>query len=335
MIPLDTQSKSDTIPTMAAPWHVTAPTILAIFDVHQRLDWFNAVLEHERGNYDHMVFGGDAMDSFDSPPIVAGARETAKWYAQLLQTPNVTVCLGNHDLPQREVHGYAKQHRRKPHLLNACSGFTQSKAIEFAKEMTHELWSKVRLFVVANGWLLSHAGIREDNWHSHLTDEENLGHLWREAEKAVEMAPHHPHPLFQCGYSRCGTAPYGGPLWLDWDTEFEDNLVYPQLVGHSHLANVHRSIGRSWCIDSGIGYVLIAADGTLTHKTLSRVRDWSKDDGYVWLAGTPKLRDDTAHALARQQSVNGPMASHSVGSTVDPIGDLQRLFESVTKENPS
>ncbi len=320
---------------MASPWRIDAPTILALFDVHQRTNWADAVLEHERGNYDHVVFGRDVMDSFDEPPAVTGARETAKWYAQLIQRPNTTVLLGNHDLPQLEVHTHAKKHVRKSRLINACSGFTQSKAIEFAKEMTWDLWKQVRLFTVANGWLLSHAGIRENHWHEHLTDEENLGHLWRQSEKAIEMAPYHPHPLFACGLSRGGTEPYGGPLWLDWDTEFEDKLPYPQILGHSHKAGVHRSIGRSWCIDSGNGYVLIRQNGVIEHKTLSRVRDWSKDDAYVWLPGTPRLRDDTEHALARSTSCNGPMAEGyrpMFGSTVDPVGDLKRLFEQVTKE---
>jgi DNA repair exonuclease SbcCD nuclease subunit len=260
------------------------------------------VLEHEKGNYDHIVFGGDIIDSHDAPPAVSGARETARWYARLIESPNTTVLMGNHDLPQFESHSHSRAHRHKRPLFNACSGFTHSKAIEFAKEMTHDLWRKVRLFCVANGWLLSHAGIQENSWQNHLAAETNLDRLWNEADEALEAAPFKPHRLFACGYNRGGDANYGGPLWLDWDTEFEDVLPYPQIVGHTHKLNAHRRIGRSWCIDSGTGYVIIAPDGTVEHKRLWRARDWNKDDGYVWISGIPTIRDDTEHAFQRKRN---------------------------------
>jgi hypothetical protein len=37
-------------------------------------------------------------------------------------------------------------------------------------------------------------------------------------------------------------------LWLDWDTEFVDDLPLPQVVGHTRGAHA-RNKDRSWCID--------------------------------------------------------------------------------------
>jgi hypothetical protein len=58
------------------------------------------------------------------------------------------------------------------------------------------------------------------------------------------------HPLFHAGPGRGGIlAPIGGPLWLDWESEFVDDLPYPQIVGHSRSSEVRRK-DRSWCIDA-------------------------------------------------------------------------------------
>lgn len=311
------------------PWEVCGDCVLVLGDWHQRIAWIDAVLEHEEGQFDHLVLLGDAMDAFEEPPAVAGARATAKHYAGLIQRPATTVLLGNHDCCYLECHSHAVAHRHKRPLFNGCSGFTHSKAIEFAKEMTYDLWRKVKLFAVVNGWLVSHAGFREDNWHSNLAVDENLGHLWRQSEEALENAPFRPHRLFACGIARHGTEPWGGPLWLNWDDEFEDNLPLPQAVGHSHHVDMVRKMGRSYCIDTGSGYALIRRDGSIEHKRLKR--DWSHDDRWVWMADAPLIRDDTERMLARQQSTNPDMLE-GCGQTVDPIGDMKRLFDEVTKE---
>jgi hypothetical protein len=44
------------------------------------------------------------------------------------------------------------------------------------------------------------------------------------------------NPLFSVGRVRGGTGEVGGPLWLDWDAEFEDNLEVPQIAGHTRCA---------------------------------------------------------------------------------------------------
>ena len=44
-------------------------------------------------------------------------------------------------------------------------------------------------------------------------------------------------------------APVGGPLWLDWDSEFVDDLPLPQVVGHTRGREARRK-DRSWCIDA-------------------------------------------------------------------------------------
>lgn len=286
----------DSMSDSARPWELSCQCALILSDIHQRTNWADAVLAHEKGVYDHVVFLGDIMDSFHNPPEVTGARETGKWYAAFIERPDTTVLLGNHDCSYAEAHGHPLG-RRKRSLLHPCSGFTNSKAIEFSKELSREHWKKVTLFRLVNGWLLSHAGIRENFWHSNLTQTENLANLWIESAKALDSLATRKHPLLGCGYGRGGDQDWGGLTWCDWDTEFQDNLPYPQIVGHSHSFDLHRKIGRSWCIDSGVGYALLRADGSLEHKKLKREKVVGPDGKYAsgeyqWNPGVPEMRND-------------------------------------------
>lgn len=260
-------------------------------------------MEHEEGNYDHLVFLGDAFHSHDSPPQVTGLRETARWYAGLIDRPATTVLLGNHDAPLMESWSQARQFRAKRPLLHGCSGFRNNHAIDAAKEIVWEQWRKAQLFAVVNGWLCSHAGVHPSFWRPLLSDEANLAALWRDAQEALDMLPFKVHPLLACGFARGGTDDHGGVTWLDWDCEFEDERgILPQLVGHTSRFDLHRRVGRSWCIDSGVGYVLLHEDGTIEHKTLKR--EGRVGEEKRWVPGVPQFRDDTEHALARRYCTN-------------------------------
>lgn len=250
------------------PWKVDAECALVLSDAHQNIRWADAVIEREQGNFDHLVFLGDAFDSFHSPPVVAGFRATARWWTRLIDRNDATVLLGNHDLPYLECWSKAKAFKKKLPLINSCSGFANGKAIDFAREVTLEHRSKVRIFTVVNGWLLSHAGFRENYWRPFATDEENLQKLWEECNEALDTLEHIPRALFMCGRARGGEARWGGPLWCDFD-EFQDNLPLPQMFGHTPSALGARQIGRSYCIDGyQTCYALIRRSGEVEIRSL-------------------------------------------------------------------
>ena len=55
--------------------------------------------------------------------------------------------------------------------------------------------------------------------------------------------------------------PRGGPIWLDFDHEFEDALEVPQIVGHTRCAR-RTPKGRSYCIDfAQAAYAVVEAGG--------------------------------------------------------------------------
>lgn len=279
---------------MPATWQIDCDCALVFGDVHQRLNWADAVLAHEAGRFDRVIFLGDIAHSHDAPPAVAGLRDTADWYARLIERTDSVVLMGNHDMPFFESDTWARRYRKKIPLLHGCTGFRHNHAIEFAKEVGADHWKKVRLFTVVNGWLCSHAGVHPSFWRPVLDVEQNLSRLWEDATEALQLAAFRRSPLLACGPGRTDTpdGPIGGLTWCDWDDEFVDSPppFPPQLVGHSSVFNCHRQKGRSWCIDSGVGYALLHRDGRVEHKSLvgSRVAgEW------VWTPAVPQISIDS------------------------------------------
>lgn len=283
---------------MDKPWEFNGESVLIITDLHQRVNWAREVMRYESGNYDKIVFLGDLADSHHVAPEVSGIRETAAFHRELVEMENCRVLGGNHDLPYYETSRSAQTFQHKRRILNPCSGFTRSKAIEYAKEMTPDHWKKVKLFTVCNGWLLSHAGMPKWIWdmgdsmaYNEKGPDDILRQIWLESERALSCIEAREHAFLRCGYIRGGDHESGGVTWQDI-SEFRDNLVFPQIFGHTS-GDCVRQIGRSYCIDTGLTYGIIYKNGHLELKNRKRVRDWSAEDNWVWIGEKPVVRDET------------------------------------------
>lgn len=271
---------------MDKPWELNGESVLVVSDVHQRVSWIKAVLDHEAGNYDKFLLNGDIIDCHrDEEAGAAGVRETARFYAWLVDNHNAT--LGNHDTPYCESYLANSRFAKKIHLLNPCSGYTNSKSIEFNKEMTVERWNKVKLFYVVNGWLVSHAGVNKHFWPQRDSIDASLAALWDQCDDTLRNLRGKGSELLQAGFGRGGSAQFAGLTWQDWSMEFDDELPLPQLVGHTYCANTVRQIGRSFCVDGGTTYAMIKRDGTITFKSLFR----QKVDG-PWIEREVIRRND-------------------------------------------
>ena len=122
-----------------------------------------------------------------------------------------------------------------------------------------------QLAVARHGYLISHAGVYPSIWPQDLDLHEGVRHLnqtmrsIRDAATPDSLEP----PITATGRARGGTADFGGPLWLDWEQEFEDSLAFPQICGHSVDA-APRQKGRSWCLDAGqTAYATLNSQGVL------------------------------------------------------------------------
>lgn len=268
--------------------------VLVIPDIHQNIEWAKAIIGLEIGNYDHIVFLGDEFDSFWGPPKVASVGDTARFVLEVQSGKYgpATQLLGNHNLSYMEAWRSASKFRNPKFLFNACAGYTNSKANEISKILTWNDWKKFKLFALCNGWLLTHAGLRANNFRPFLDAEKSLNVLNQEFNEAVNHINAFPHHLFVAGRDSGGPAAFGGPLWLR-PNYFEDNEIpYPQIFGHTHTGKgVAKQYGRSFCIDGGqTTYAIIKENGELELKYCAKIDNADDILAIPYTTGTAEIQ---------------------------------------------
>lgn len=281
------------ISTSTNDWKISG-RVLAVPDIHQDIEWAKAILHLEKDNYDHVVFLGDFFDSFWEPPKIASARKTAEFVVEIIDGkygPS-TICIGNHDVAYLEAWRASSKFRNPKHLLNYCSGYTNSKSSEINTVLTWAHWKKFKLFVLANDVLLIHAGIRHNNFRPFSDPERNLVCLEQEFNDAVNHITVKSHHLFAVGRESGGDAAFGGPLWLR-PQHFEDNEIpYSQVFGHTHTGKgVVKQYGRSFCIDGGqTSYAIIHSDGRVEAKTCEKMEGNMANLEFPYIIETAKVQ---------------------------------------------
>ena len=235
--------------------------VLVVPDVHQDLGFVQRSVALAEREGAALAFLGDHVDAVTSQWRDASAlRATARLLPELAETHRGG-CLfiaGNHDV---QAIGLA---RHRAALLVAGDGDMVAKldAATPAAAGYGELlgaWSRAflqswTLASVVHGYLLSHAGVARRYWpwgaapdpaaqaRIFLSDARTSWERW--------LLHDEEGPFFAVGPGRGGRqAPVGGPLWLDWDSEFVDDLPLPQVVGHTRGRDPRRK-DRSWCIDA-------------------------------------------------------------------------------------
>jgi len=242
---------------------------LLIPDVHQDTVWVDRVLEQEK-DCDFVVFLGDYFDTY-LKHTRAGKSATCEWLLRVQQAwlGRSLFLLGNHDIQYLEAKPAADLHRKARYMFYRCgSAFTGAGALRIAKGLPKEFWAGTRLFVVVNGFLVSHAGLAELFWPKTDSIEHSLTELQSECTLALSTMRRSSHRLLEIGKVRGGNAEIGGITWLDWDDEFTDGLPLPQIVGHTGSDAGARQKGRSWCIDGHqTCYGLLTPEGLSVRNT--------------------------------------------------------------------
>jgi hypothetical protein len=230
-------------------------------DVHQDLGFFERAVRRAEQERARLVFLGDQVDSIDPRWRDPSAlRAIARAVRELAETHRggCTFIAGNHDVQALQVG------RHRAGLLLAGDDAQVEKLDRAMPAAPHyaELlgaWPRGflqtwRLAATAHGYLLSHAGVARRHWpwaaSAHADGQAAV--FLADAQTAWEKWLFHDQegPLFAVGPARGGRdAPVGGPLWLDWDVEFVDDLPMAQIVGHTRGREPRRK-DRSWCIDA-------------------------------------------------------------------------------------
>jgi hypothetical protein len=144
-----------------------------------------------------------------------------------------------------------------------CPGFTKAKARAIQEVLKPEHWQRFKLAHVEQGWLLTHAG-----FHPAWLKTPSMEQIIDCCNRAMENAGRgQADPLLGAGFDRGGTQPFGGPLWLDWNS-FVPIPGIDQIVGHTPGAEVrekHCKESENYCLDVRNG----AAVGLLDEGRIS------------------------------------------------------------------
>lgn len=252
---------------------------LLIPDIHQNYGFLESILEREPlDSFERIVLLGDYFDGRE--PTHRGpdaARKTARLINQLEVKvgSRLTLLWGNHDVPYylyQCANGRGGADHSEFRRLRRQMGLapeSQATAEAICEEWPLSFWGKLRPFVRINRFVVSHAGIHLSLYPSKARSVaqalEILGKQWSEDFIKLRSGGI-PGPLMDAGTVRGGERfEVGGVTWLDWEQEFEDDLPFGQIVGHSWCVS-QREIGRSHCIDFGqCAYAMIDTNLVVRH----------------------------------------------------------------------
>ena len=242
---------------------------LIIPDIHQNHVFLKTVLEREDPNtFSDIVLLGDFIDAKDqlyNHP--AALDKTLSLVAQLMEEheEKIEILLGNHDVIYYYMQEVGRGSPLARSVLMNYYGLPDREILGIcSKEMFQGIWRKVQSATLKHNYLVSHAGVSADFWDPRLDAKQNIIKLNAHLSRVFDI-DHEPQPFFRAGYTRGGDMPRGGPLWLDWNLEFEDELPIPQVVGHT-AGTVWRQKGRSYCLDARQScYAVIDEEGLHPH----------------------------------------------------------------------
>ncbi len=231
-------------------------------DLHQDLDFLDRSVALARREDATLVFLGDYIDGIHprwKDPAALGAVADRLPELALGHGAGCVFLAGNHDVQALQIG------RIRAGLLIEGREAEVAKldaAIPAAPAYGRLLgaWPKDflltwRIAALVHGHLATHAGVARRYWPwGAAPDPAGQARAFlAETQTAWDrfVQRNEDGPLFEAGPGRGGQiAPVGGPLWLDWDTEFVDDLPLPQVVGHTRGREARRK-DRSWCIDAG------------------------------------------------------------------------------------
>lgn len=203
---------------------------IIVGDLHGCVEVVNLALAAAEKENAELVFLGDYVDSFTRSP--EDQISTVVQLLDLVQAGKARALIGNHEM------SYFSDSMR-------CSGYSQK-----TQFMMSHLQALVEQYFDTHIWLeertlLTHAGL---TYRLLKTGDDSL--------EGIQTGLKYDKWLYHIGHSRGGSRyPYGGTLWCDWYTDFEDIPGIKQIFGHSRprkgeTPQVFRRTEHSVCIDN-------------------------------------------------------------------------------------
>lgn len=201
---------------------------IVIGDVHGLETWRN-VLEHA-GDYDHVVFIGDYVDSYNLPDNIQeyNLREIIDFKASNPDT--TTLLLGNHDM----------------HYINdnlQCSGFSFNKYRMFHKIYIDNL-DKFKMVHRQGDFIFSHAGLSSSYVSFYVDRSKGLDHVVDYLNDRLKSNVY-AFDFYYGDASYCGDHPLQGPTWIRPDALVSANKGswlgdFIQVFGHTQSLDSER-----------------------------------------------------------------------------------------------
>lgn len=249
-------------PTGSPSYRMLKSKVLLVPDLHQDHRFLERIISAEPiEQFKKVVLMGDYFDGRDpgtKGPLATRAMARLIRQLEARLGPRLILLWGNHDL------GYYLYRRslEMPDGLRwtwadhrsilGIGPESQACAREVAEEWPLGFWMKLRPFTLLEGYLISHAGLHPRFYREAAASiSEGLRQVngrWMRAVGSL-VGQGILDPILDAGEARGGAAgSVGGPLWLDWNREFQCGLPVGQIVGHTALCST-RQCGRSHCID--------------------------------------------------------------------------------------
>jgi hypothetical protein len=258
--------------------------ILVVPDIHQDARFLRECLRiPAQTPVEEILFLGDLLDSKSREGRLPDTIRTVLREVRSVlerQDPPATLLWGNHDWKYWVFRDELAGHRdpaasdHEFFLVRDLSPLTADLLFEEGlggPGPALDLWKDHAVLAAERrGWLITHAGVHPDLWPGGTDLADGVDRLNRTMEELRdECASLDGHPLLGAGPARGGFHEIGGPLWLDFNEEFVDDLPFPQIVGHTRCPDVLRS-GRSYCLDACQQVcALLHPDGNLEFRVVT------------------------------------------------------------------
>lgn len=209
--------------------------MIVVGDIHGDIALVDAVLALKQ----ETVFVGDFFDSFRygrAQQIVAATKALES---------GATIILGNHEWSYINPEKFM------------CSGFDRNFWVQIQPLCQRLLQAAVPyVWNEEHKMLITHAGLTNTIFQRRISEVSEIPDALLEWYR--DKSPNSPY--FVVGRSRGGLAPEGGPIWCDWQKDFEPIEGVKQIFGHSASPNPPqwlsettekglRRIHDSWNID--------------------------------------------------------------------------------------
>lgn len=193
-------------------------------DIHGQIDVMKLALDCDA---DRVIFCGDLVDSYRRS--FEHQYECLDLALSLAGNGRVEVTWANHEW------SYLDSKMR-------CSGWHQQTQ-HYISARKEEILTKFKPFVFENDYLVTHAGLSKQLWDKHQLTLDNFKDVLTEWSKDINS------PFFDIGRYRGGWAACGGPLWCDFNAEFQPITELKQIFGHTRGTGL-RAKDNAWCIDT-------------------------------------------------------------------------------------